>query len=126
MGKLWLAARVLLWFAAVRATVHRAPLPALVRRLRPTGPWTAQRHDPAHLARAVDRTLRVGRRRSTCLVNALVLFRLLRAQDDPAVLVVGLPMEPTAKEAHAWVELEGRDVGPPPGKGGHVEFARFR
>ena len=29
------------------------------------------------------------------------------------------------KDAHAWVELAGVDVGPPPGRNGHVELARY-
>jgi hypothetical protein len=58
-------------------------------------------------------------------VNALVLFRLLREQGDAAELVIGLPENPGGKDAHAWVELEGVDVGPPPGRSGHDEMARF-
>jgi hypothetical protein len=54
-----------------------------------------------------------------------VLFRLLRAQGDPAELVIGLPHEPRDEEAHAWVEIQRVDVGPPPGKGSHEELARF-
>lgn len=41
------------------------------------------------------------------------------------MLVIGLPEEPVDERAHAWVELEGRDVGPPPGRGNHVELARY-
>ena len=83
------------------------------------------RRPPLRLANAVDRTLRLGRRRPTCLVSSLVLFRLLRAQGDAAELVIGLPASPRDKDAHAWVELEGTDVGPPPGRNGHVELARY-
>ena len=40
-------------------------------------------------------------------------------------LVIGLPREPKDKDAHAWVELHGMDVGPPPGRGLHEELARY-
>ena len=71
------------------------------------------------------RTLKVGRRQPTCLVNALVLYRLLREQGDHAELVIGLPAKAADKDAHAWVELDGVDMGPPPGRSGHAEMARF-
>ena len=54
-----------------------------------------------------------------------MLYRLLRRQGDPAELVIGLPASPRDKDAHAWVELDGRDVGPFPGRNGHVELARY-
>ena len=54
-----------------------------------------------------------------------MLFRLLRAQGEEPELVIGLPLEPRDRDAHAWIELAGRDVGPPPGKGRHVELARY-
>ena len=28
-------------------------------------------------------------------------------------------------DAHAWIEMEGHDIGPPPGKGDHEELARY-
>ena len=42
-----------------------------------------------------------------------------------AELVIGLPKNPADKAAHAWVELDGIDVGPPPGRNGHEQMARF-
>ena len=41
-------------------------------------------------------------------------------------LVIGLPHTPADKDAHAWVELAGTDVGPPPGRASHEELARFK
>jgi hypothetical protein len=55
----------------------------------------------------------------------MVLYRLLREQGDDVQLVIGLPLEPRDKDAHAWVEMDGHDVGPPPGRGKHVELARY-
>jgi hypothetical protein len=58
-------------------------------------------------------------------MSSLVLFHLLRRQGDPAELVIGLPHRPTNRNAHAWVELGGRVVGPPPGRLGHEPLARY-
>lgn len=120
--KLALAARIWSTYAAVRYRLRREPLPQLVAHLSREG-RRRRRYEAAGLARAVDRTLGPGR--PTCLLSALVLFRLLRQQADPAELVIGLPDEATDQEAHAWVELDGIDVGPPPGRGHHVPLARF-
>lgn len=120
-----LALRVWRSFLRVRWLLRRKPLPALVLELGEGGPSQRPSQPPARLSRAVDRGLRIGSRRPTCLVNALVLYRLLREQGDPAELVIGLPPEPTDQSAHAWVELGGVDVGPPPGRAGHAVMARF-
>jgi Transglutaminase-like superfamily len=123
--KLRLAARVWMRFALVSVRVHRQPLPRLVERLADVDGPPRGGHAPATLARAVDRSLRVGDHRPRCLINALVLFRLLREQGDESVLVIGLPERAEDERAHAWVELNGRDVGPPPGRAGHHEMARL-
>jgi hypothetical protein len=54
------------------------------------------------------------------------LFRLLHEQGDEAELVIGLPAAAATKDAHAWVEINGVDVGPPPGRGSHEVLARYR
>jgi hypothetical protein len=124
--KLRLAGRIWLYFLHVSIQVRREPLPAFVSRLaKGNGATPRPRHPVRTLARAVDRSLRLGRQRPRCLINALVLFRLLREQGDLAILVIGLPEAPTDERAHAWVELDGRDVGPPPGSIGHREMARL-
>lgn len=81
--------------------------------------------DARRLGRIVERILGFGRFRSRCLFTSLVLLRLLRCRGEAAVLVIGLPSTPKGKDAHAWVELEGVDVGPPPGRGAHVELTRY-
>lgn len=125
-AKIRLVFRVWRWFFVVRGALRRRPLPQFVTELGQSArvqPDGAQ--PPGRLSRAVDRALRVGSRQPTCLVRALVLFRLLREQGDPAELVIGLPPDARDKTAHAWVELEGVDVGPAPGRGQHVPLARF-
>ena len=124
--KVLLATRVWVRFALVSIRVRRQPLPRLVAQLTAVdGGPPRTHHAPATLARAVDRCLRIGSHRPRCLINALVLYRLLREQGDPVELVIGLPEQAADERAHAWVELEGRDVGPPPGRAGHSEMARL-
>ena len=123
--KLVLAIRVWVRFALVSVRVRRQPLPRLVAHLASVDGSPRRPHAPATLARAVDRSLRVGSHRPRCLINALVLFRLLKEQGDECELVIGLPELAENERAHAWVELKGRDVGPPPGRAGHREMARL-
>jgi hypothetical protein len=120
---LWL--RIVRWYLIVRVRTGREPLPKLAARIGDVGPARARRIPPRQLAWAVDRTLHLGRRRPRCIFNALVLYRLLREQGDAAELVIGLPKNPADEAAHAWVELDGVDVGPPPGRNGHEQMARF-
>jgi hypothetical protein len=120
---LWL--RIVRWYLIVRVRTGREPLPKLAARIGDAGPARGHRIPPRQLAWAVDRTLHLGRRRPRCIFNALVLYRLLREQGDAAELVIGLPKNPADKSAHAWVELDGVDVGPPPGQNGHEQMARF-
>jgi hypothetical protein len=121
--RLWL--RIVGWYVVVRVRTSREPLPKVAARIGDAGPPRSGRIPPRQLAWAVDRTLHIGRLRPRCIFNALVLYRLLREQGDAAELVIGLPKNPADKSAHAWVELEGVDVGPPPGQNGHEPMARF-
>lgn len=125
MAKLRLAARIGTSFVVVHVGLRRVALPELVARLADGPPATWPSVRPIRLSRAVDRTLRLGSRRPRCLILALVLYRLLRAQGDRGALVIGIPIEARDKDAHAWVEIDGRDIGPPPGKGAHEELARY-
>ncbi len=120
-----LAARIWWWFAVIGLHLRRESLPRLVARLGRPPNRRARRIPPQQLGRYVVRRLSVGPLHPTCLVNALVLYRLLHEQGDPAALVIGLPADAIHHQAHAWVELDGLDVGPPPGRGAHVGMARF-
>jgi transglutaminase superfamily protein len=123
-GKAALGLEICATYVNVCADMHRKPLSELVDRLARSGRGLHSRR-AGQLSCAVDRTLRLSGRRPTCLVRALILFRLLRRRGEPAALVVGLPEHPVGPTAHAWVELGEVDVGPPPGQNGHVEMARF-
>jgi hypothetical protein len=123
-SKIRLALRVWRRYLLVRRAVKRTPLPRLARELAEPRASTI-RHSPQLLSHAVGRSLRIGRRQPRCLITALVLYRLLHEQGDDAVLVIGLLPQAADHTAHAWVELNGRDIGPPPGKGPHAEIAHF-
>jgi hypothetical protein len=124
-AKAWLAVRIWRLFVRIRLRVRADPLPELAARLGRPRPRAVRAQPPERLSRAVDRSLRLRGMRPSCLTSALVLFSLLREQGDEAELVIGLPAEPVDHEAHAWVELDGIDVGPPPGRGQCTAMARF-
>jgi hypothetical protein len=123
--KAQLTARIGSTFLLVHWRLRRAPLPEVVQSFGERDQDARPPLEARRLSRIVHGTLHLGPLRPRCLVNALVLFRLLRAQGDPAELVIGLPEHPRDEEAHAWVEVERVDVGPPPGKGTHGELARY-
>lgn len=124
--KVRLLVRIWRCFLAVRLRSAREPLPRFVAKLGRPRRTTARRIAPRRLSKAVARALNVGPWRTTCLMNALVLYRLLREQGDPAELVIGLPNGAADHRGHAWVELEAVDLGPFLGQHDHVELARFR
>jgi hypothetical protein len=125
-AKLRLAALVWLEYGLVLARVRRISLPDLVRHLETTPHRVnLQPLDPRRLGRFISRTLNRGPFHSRCLTLSLVHFRMLVRQGTKAQLVVGLPSEPANHDAHAWVEVGGKDVGPPPGRLGHKEMVRY-
>jgi hypothetical protein len=121
--KLSLLWRIWTTAARVRLALWRGPLPEVVSAL---GEFSNADPLPvALLSRAIFRGLRVGPWQPRCLIRSLVLYRLLRGQGDRAVLVIGLHEGARTADAHAWVELAGRDVGPPPGGAGYRELSRY-
>lgn len=123
--KVRLAALIGWDFLVVSLGIRLLKLAPLVKRLRRSPRIGIRQLDPERLSRLVDRVLRIGPFRPRCLVLSLVLFRLLRRQGTPAELVIGLSPEARSHEAHAWVEVDGEDVGPPPGRLGHEALARY-
>lgn len=112
-------------YAAIAVETVRRPLPRIVDELERRPASSTLHVDPRRLGRIVFRVLRIGPWRPRCLFTSLVLFRLLREQGDLPVLVIGLPTHATGTKAHAWIEVDGAEVGPPPGSRGHVALARF-
>lgn len=122
--RLRLAGRICLDSLIVWVRLRRARLPDLIRALGRPG-RARPRVEPKRLGHLVYRVMNVGPFHSRCLTMSLVLFRALHRQGTPADLVLGLPERATDHLAHAWVEVEGREVGPPPGRLGHKELARY-
>jgi hypothetical protein len=124
-ARLGLAVRIWTAFIRARLMTKAHPLPIAVTRLGAAGRPPRYRIAPRRLGSIVARVLRFGPWRARCLWTALVLYGLLRDQGDEAELVIGLPLEPKDFDAHAWVEIDGKDVGPPPGRARHEELARY-
>lgn len=124
-SRVFLAGRIWSRFVTSWIAAKRFPLPDLIGRFSAPPRRETVRIEPRRLGRIVVRVLRVGPWRPRCLFTAVVLYRLLREQGDTAEFVVGLPLEPHDKDAHAWVEVDGDDVGPPPGRMGLEQLARF-
>jgi len=119
----WTVTRVLRAYVVTRWQLHKLGLPGAVRAAQL---GSSRRVQPGRLSRQVSLVLRFGGERNTrCIHRAVVLHRLLAEQGEESAVVIGLrPGEPTTR-AHAWVEWRGHDLGPAPGRGDHVELARF-
>jgi hypothetical protein len=117
----------LIWsrFVLVAINLRRRPLREFVAGLNMPTRVRERRFPPRKLGVMVHRSLSVGSLNPRCLPTSLVLYRLLLEQGDAPQLVIGLPERPQSKDAHAWVEIDGTDVGPPPGRGRHVELTRY-
>lgn len=121
-----LAYHIYVTFAVVvyRLRVRRLPVPRVIELVERAPEIRLPRGDSVGLGRQVYRALSLGRLQPRCLTLALTHFMLLSQLGLDPWLVIGLP-RPDTSDAHAWVELGGRDVGPPPGRDGSVELARF-
>ena len=128
-AKLWLGCSIWFWSIVVRIGLRVRTLPVMLEWLcsgrQSEGPGLGDESQLRAMGRRVHRTLNSGPFRARCLVGSLVLLRLLRRAGTPAEIVIGLPKEPTSHEAHAWIEVGGVDVGPPPGRFGHRELSRY-
>jgi hypothetical protein len=122
-AKPFLIGEILVTYASMRVRMSRADLRDLVRSVRAedtagSAPLTPQSPDARlvalRLGNAVSRTLRVLPTDSRCLVQSLVLSRLLSARGLPTRLVIGARTSPEF-EAHAWVEYDGQPVLPSQG-----------
>ena len=124
--KIALVFRTWYWFALVHVLLRTRVLPQVVEQLGRVAPRsTGGQLNPRRLGRIVGRALRLRDKQARCLIGSLVLYRMLREQGTRAELVIGLPPDPRDHLAHAWIEVEGLDVGPPPGRHGHSPMARY-
>lgn len=118
--------KIWFWFLAVHARLRMHPLPEAIQKLRPRAGSARYPIKPRGLGVVILRVLTVRGHQPRCLINALVHYRLLAEQGLPAEIVIGLEADALDHKAHAWVELGGVDVGPPPGQAGHIALARYR
>ena len=124
-AKAQLAAVIVVLYGRVRWLLWRRTIPEVAATLRGwRGPVPLA--PPPRLGRSVARVLAVGPYRARCLHTSFVHFALLRSLGEEPEIVIGLGERPATKDAHAWVEIDGDDVGPPPGRGQHLELARYR
>jgi hypothetical protein len=115
-----------IWFVYLQVVfMSRRPLPDQIKALNARPVRSGEAVAPERLGSAIHRGLRLGRLAPRCLPKALVMFEILRSQGENPELVIGLPLQPSSHEAHAWVEMASVDVGPPPGRAGHEELARY-
>jgi hypothetical protein len=124
-AKVSLVVKIWFWFAVVHLRLRTGTLPQVVQRLRSAHVVSSRPMSPVRIGRVTARALGITGRRPRCLVTALVHYRLLTEQGEPAQLVIGLPPDALSPDAHAWIEIRGVDVGPPPGRGPHVPLARY-
>lgn len=76
----------------------------LLRGLSPAGPRIA----PERIAYLVEVASRHHFPRPTCLMKALVVYRLLRKQGLAVKLILGATKSTGKLEAHIWLEHQGR------------------
>lgn len=125
-AKIGLATRVWWLSLVVRIRARRSPLPKLVEDLGRTDQDRVRYSmRPERMGQIVVKVLTTPAGPPRCLISSLVTFRILRQEGQPVELVIGLPRDPQDKDAHAWLELDGRDIGPPPGQFGHLELTRY-
>lgn len=104
---------------ALRLPLRLLPLPRLARvRLGPF-PFFHRRHPIERVARLAGMASILSLGRGRCLTRSLLLYWLLRARGEAAVLTIGVAREATppgaaALDAHAWVETGGRILGDSP------------
>lgn len=125
-AKIGLLGRIWLDYLHIRVALRRVQLPRLVERVQANSRTRdAALLEPRRLGRIVHRALKVGPIRPRCLTSSLVLLKLLAKQGTPGELVIGLPRAGESVIAHAWIEVDGAVVGPPPGSLGRRELVRY-
>lgn len=105
--KLALATEIVVTYAHVRWLLWRQDLPRTLERVRAVESTDATtRATDERLARAVHRTLGRLPADSRCLMQSLVLTRLLARRGRQSTLVIGVSPKGVFS-AHAWVERDG-------------------
>ncbi len=121
-AKPFLIAEILTAYVAMAARMRRADIRTVIRSCRQVSASRPKR-TPAEralvasrLGGAVSQTLSILPTDSRCLIQALVLTRLLATRSIPSRFIIGTRSDPQF-EAHAWVECDGAAVLPVRGFG---------
>jgi hypothetical protein len=116
LARMRLVAEIVLAYLKTRRALRTAPIAGVVAMLRaersPRDPPPYGEDgllEARHLGRAVTRTLALLPGDTRCLMQALVLTRLLAARGIPGKLAIGSRTAPSFA-AHAWVEHAGQPV----------------
>jgi hypothetical protein len=100
---------------------------ALQQRLPSVAVQERTREQVAKVVEKTCRMVRAGRHygigHPTCLTESLAVWYLLKRQDIPAQLRIGVRKGTGNFEAHAWVEFEGVAVNQPDEQ--HQHYAAF-
>ena len=100
-----------------------------VTRLLPCAPARRPRAmpvPPERVTHLLGLAWRLSPVRATCLKDALVLARLLRAEGVAATVRFGVARRDAALDAHAWVEHPGQAPGDPRHAGAYTPLAARR
>ena len=125
LTKLVLAAEFWWTLAGVLVWLRRLPLPELVQHLNKVSRVRRRHDDPVRLGQLAAAALRLPGWQARCLLRCLVAYRVIRRQGGEPVLQIGIRPDAVDHETHSWLELDGRDVGPPPGKGNHEVLVTY-
>lgn len=106
--KVALAGEIVVAYVRVRWLLRRNGLPHALEQIRAVraANSSGERVGDERLARAVRRTLRRLPADSRCLVQSLVLTRLLARRGRDSRLVIGVSRA-GGFSAHAWIERDG-------------------
>jgi hypothetical protein len=114
VGRARLASEIVIAYLRAQRELRRAPITAVVERLRLTpvarsSPGANALEEALRLGRAVSRTLALLPGDTRCLRRSLVLLQLLTRRGIAARLVIAARTDPDFL-AHAWVEHDGVPV----------------
>jgi len=119
-ARLRLSAEILISYAELLVLLRRNDLPTMVAGARRVHVERIplQQHDDPH-----DTALRIGRMvqrvvtklptDKRCLINSLVVVRMLSHRAIDSSVVIGVQSDSSGFRAHAWVEHDDRPVLPP-------------
>jgi transglutaminase-like putative cysteine protease len=115
LGRARLVAEIVAAYVPLLRVVRRNDLPAMVAKARAVEPVAALPGDPhdvaVRLGGMVRRTLKVLPTDGRCLIQSLVLVRLLARRSIAVRVVIGV-RGGDAFAAHAWVEHDAAPVLP--------------